>query len=54
MNQSDIVKKVEDFILKEFGTQAEIEVSPLDFIYNSTGGVSPVGQRVRIDFKVVK
>lgn len=52
MNQHDIVKKVEEFIEKEFETKARIDIEPKDIVAISGGKVKKIGHRVNISFEV--
>jgi len=52
MNQHEVVKKIEDFLEKEFGTKGEIDISPKDIVAVVGGKVVRIGHRVSIDFEV--
>lgn len=52
MNQHEIVKKVEEFIEKEFDTKARIDIEPKDIIAIFAGKVKKIGHIVNISFEV--
>lgn len=52
MNQHEIVKKIEDFIEKEFDTKAKIDIEPKDIIAVAGNKVMKIGHRINITFEV--